>query len=120
MPIEIAYNDIIDAGSGENVVFGGNGDDEITAGDGASVILGDNGLAIFDAAGIRVSVETTDYAYGGDDIITIEDGDHVLMGGSFADKITAGGGNHVILGDNGIALYVAGLACLRQERLDRA
>ena len=31
------------------------------------------------------------------------------MGGSFADEITAGGGNHVILGDNGIALYQAGL-----------
>ncbi|MGB3415081.1 MAG: calcium-binding protein [Mesorhizobium sp.] len=104
----IAYDDVIDAGDGRNVVFGGNGDDEITAGDGDSVILGDNGLAIFDSLGRRVSVETTDVAYGGDDIITIATGDHVLMGGSFDDEITAGGGNDVILGDNGIALYEEG------------
>ena len=98
------------------MVFGGNGDDDITAGDGDSVILGDNGLAIFGATGLRVSVETTDVAYGGNDTITIASGNHVLMGGSFADKITAGGGNDVILGDNGIALYVDGkMTTVRSE-----
>lgn len=108
VPVLIGYKDTIKAGSGRNVVFGGNGDDDITAGDGDSVILGDNGLAIFDATGRRVSVETTDVAYGGNDTITIATGNHVLMGGSFDDKITAGGGNDVILGDNGTALYEEG------------
>src|SRR5690606_31596394 len=93
--LDMAYDDIIDAGDGRNVVIGGNGSDRLTAGDGDSVILGDNGIALFAADGARERVETTDVAYGGNDVIEVETGNHVLMGGSFDDEITAGGGNHV-------------------------
>ncbi|MCY0604013.1 hypothetical protein, partial [Klebsiella pneumoniae] len=41
--------DVVRAGDGDNIVFGGTGRDEITTGKGADLILGDFGEASFTA-----------------------------------------------------------------------
>ena len=45
-------NDMITAGDGANVVFGGSSDDTITTGSGPDVLVGDNGSASFQTSGV--------------------------------------------------------------------
>ncbi len=127
-------DDIITAGDGNNVIFGGSGADTITVGDGNNVILGDNGNATFavalasgsvaagdatysrtltqiettaqEAGGMQTSSQTTGgTVYGGDDSITAGNGNNVIVGGLGADTITAGNGNNIVLGDSGTANF---------------
>ena len=100
--------DLIDAGEGDNVVFGGVGADDITTGAGLDVILGDDGLATF-AQGKLVRVTTKNESVAGDDTIRAGDGDNVVLGGSGSDTITTGSGADLVFGDNGAVDFLNGV-----------
>jgi Ca2+-binding RTX toxin-like protein len=93
--------DVISTASGIDTIFGGSLDDQITDAGGANVILGDNGHALFDGSGVLMSVNTSDHDFGGADVIITGTSNDILIGGSFADRITSTGGNNLVLGDNG-------------------
>ncbi|AWF82128.1 hypothetical protein BTJ40_15525 [Microbulbifer sp. A4B17] len=95
------YNDVIDAGNGNNSVWGGAGEDTIIAGDGNDEIWGD--IAHADALtnwqgslGQDVPVEMH-----GADLIYSGAGDDLVIGGGGDDVIYAGAGDDRISGDDG-------------------
>ena len=53
----------ITAGDGDNVIFGGSGEDQITVGDGANVVMGKDGEATFTATLVSGSVAANDAVY---------------------------------------------------------
>ena len=73
------FDDVIDVGTGDDWVFGGDGVDNITAGAGADVIFGD----------------------GGDDDIFGNDGDDLLFGGDGLDTLEGGADNDTLFGGAG-------------------
>jgi hypothetical protein len=101
-------NDVIDAGNGDNLVFGGVVDDSIVTGSGADVVTGDNGTAVFDSTGAPLMVFTGDPLLGGNDFIFTGDGADVAMGGAFSDLVTSTGGNDILFGDGGLVAFSAG------------
>ncbi|BAU91131.1 GLUG domain-containing protein [Methylorubrum populi] len=100
--------DVIVAGEGDNVVFGGVGADDVTTGAGLDIILGDDGAATF-AQGKLVRVSTKNESVAGDDTIRAGDGDNVVLGGSGSDTITTGAGADLVFGDNGAVDFVDGI-----------
>lgn len=71
-------NDTIDGGDGDDRLFGGDGDDSLSGGDGNDTLWGDDG---------------NDTLLGGD-------GDDKLIGGAGDDLLIAGAGNDLLIGDN--------------------
>ena len=56
--------------------------------------------------GLELSgIESTEISTGGDDVIATGDGDKHIFGGFGMDTITAGAGDHVVMGDNGVVEY---------------
>ncbi|MBX9679611.1 MAG: calcium-binding protein [Gemmataceae bacterium] len=94
-------DDLITAGAGADVVFGGFGSDTLTLGLGDDIALGDNGELAF-VGGVPV-LKTADIATttGAADLIFGNDGDDAILGGVGADLIDGNAGNDLILGDNG-------------------
>ena len=76
----------IDAGEGDNVVFGGGGNDEIFAGSGSNLISGG----------------------AGDDTIVAGDGNNLLSGDDGNDFIGAGAGDDIVYGGNGNDQIIVG------------
>ena len=101
----IGGNDIINGGSGNNIVFGGTAADAITTLGGDDIALGDSGHATFDALGNLNFITTITPAIGGDDIINVGDGYNIVLAGAGADQVTSGIGGGVMLGDNGNATF---------------
>ena len=114
----IGGNDVIKAKDGNTTIIGGAGADQITLGSGTQVVLGDSGVATF-VGGKIASITSVATDIGGDDVIEAKDGDATILGGAGADQITVGTGNHVILGDNGQALFTNGVLD-RIESIDPA
>ncbi len=98
--------DVILAGDGTNWIFGGDADDSITAGNGFAVVFGDHGSADLTGAGV-LTVISSDFTSGGDDIIATGAGDDIVLGGSGSDTIDAGEGNNVVFGDHGEVIKTA-------------
>jgi len=72
------------------------------------VIFGDNGRVEYagPVGGLELSLmESTVPSQGGDDTIETGDGEKHIIGGFGADIITAGVGDHVVMGDNGRVNY---------------
>jgi Ca2+-binding RTX toxin-like protein len=103
----IGAADNITGSNGNNVIFGGAGADIINVNDLGDVILGDHGSAIFNAAGLLLSLTSSNPNDGDADLITTGIGSNVIIGGVGADQITAGIGNNIILGDSGRASFNA-------------
>ncbi|MCJ2028013.1 hypothetical protein MKK50_01110, partial [Methylobacterium sp. J-043] len=104
--------DAITSGAGADVVLGGLGADTIGAGrldTDADVVCGDDGHVTFDAQGRVKRAESLDPGFGDDDTIDVGGGDNLVIGGTGADVITALGGNDIVLGDQGYALFAAGV-----------
>ena len=99
-------DDLITLSAGNDIVIGGVGNDTITASDGNQTIIGDDGRLTY-TGGLLIAAQTSDPAYGGNDLITVGLGNDVILGGSGQDTIKAGAGNDVILGDNGQILYAS-------------
>ncbi|WP_308368568.1 MULTISPECIES: calcium-binding protein [unclassified Microbulbifer] len=94
----LEYDDIIDAGDGDNVVFGGAGNDTITAGDGDDKIWGDVGSAQFH--GSNLLPEDIPLDMHGDDVIYAGGGKNQIVGGGGHDVILGGGDVDWIWGDD--------------------
>ncbi|MDO8630793.1 MAG: calcium-binding protein, partial [Phycisphaerales bacterium] len=97
-------DDLIDAGNGNNIVFGGLGSDDITSFEGRDAIAADQAIMLLLESGIWVSVTTNDFARGGADIIRSGAGDDVVFGGYGRDHVIAGAHDDIVLGDNGLML----------------
>ncbi len=107
--------DSIDAGAGDNVIFGGAGGDSITTTVGADIIVGDGGEATF-VNGLLTSVQSDALELGGDDTIVAGEGDNIVIGGTANDSITTGDGDDILIGDNGLATFVDGsLATIQSD-----
>uniref|UniRef100_UPI001C52AC87 calcium-binding protein n=1 Tax=Alcaligenes xylosoxydans xylosoxydans TaxID=85698 RepID=UPI001C52AC87 len=90
--------------NGEGVMLGGMGADQLESGAGKNVMLGDNGRVVF--VNDRVSlIETTDIAFGGDDILLAGPGGNYLLGGLGADKFRGDFSKDVMVGDFA-AIYI--------------
>jgi mucin-19 len=101
-------NDRISAGAGNNTVIGGVGADTINALGGNDTVMGDNGRFDFSPLTSLVSsVATTELGLGAGDVIDAGDGENILLGGFGSDRIAAGIGYDVIIGDNGRIDYNA-------------
>jgi Ca2+-binding RTX toxin-like protein len=103
----IGANDTINAGAGNNTIFGGFGQDGITSLGGDDNAAGDNARAVFNASGTLTSFTTTSPTVGGNDTINVGDGTNILLGGLGNDTLTSGSGKDFILGDNGNILRTA-------------
>ncbi|MCV6613177.1 MAG: DUF4347 domain-containing protein [Amphritea sp.] len=97
-------------GDGENRIIAGVGSDRITTATGTDHILADNGNFVIDpATQTLLSANSADPALGGDDILNLGDaavGDvKVVIAGVGADDLTAGEGEHHVIGDHGKLIY---------------
>jgi hypothetical protein len=98
-------NDTITGGSGNDQIAGGIGSDLITTGNGSNDVLGDEGEYIYSTPGKVAAMLTESPTFGSADTIALGTGSNIAFGGAGADRITAGLGNQIILGDNGLAVF---------------
>lgn len=127
----LVYNDIIDAGEGNDFVLGEIGDDLINGGDGSDVLAGDrlnlseareafyqqqvqliDGTTVFKVdlhyADLDVSLHGDDRIMGGagHDKLYGNGGNDHLWGGADHDELTGGEGNDVLSGGSGSDVYL--------------
>lgn len=106
-----ADNDVIEAGDGFNIFYGGNGNDIIEGGKdmdfmyggaGDDTLLGRNGINVLFGEG------GSDTIYDGDDgsFLSGGDGDDYIYGGGGADVLDGGTGNDYLQGDHGGDTYI--------------
>ena len=119
-----AGDDIIIGGEDGEVVQGGSvvaaaatDGDTIQAGDGNNLVFGDNGQVTaatsdanrFNSWTITLGlVETIESLIGGSDSITTGIGNDIVLGGIDADTINAGEGHNIVIGDSGYIDWTAG------------
>ena len=106
---------------GNDIVLGGHDADLINAGEGNNIVLGDDGQidyvraerqstevgADLNPADIDLIQSTSTQAAGGADQITAGVGNDIVIGGRFGDTINAGAGSNVVLGDSGVIVAAA-------------
>ncbi len=96
-------SDDLTGGPGGDFIIGGNngaGDETIDAGDGNNVVFGDNGRILL-SGGLLGLVLSTDPDQGGSDDITAGTGNDAIIAGFGDDAVNAGDGDDVVLGDSG-------------------
>jgi Ca2+-binding RTX toxin-like protein/phage tail sheath gpL-like len=94
----------------------GTAGDTVNAGDGNNIVFGDNGQIIaamedapqFTSLPITLGlVETIEPLIGGSDDITTGIGNDIVLGGIDNDTIDASDGNNIVIGDSGLIDYTA-------------
>jgi Ca2+-binding RTX toxin-like protein len=108
-------NDTIGVGDGDNYVVGGVGADSLTAGTGNDVLVGDDGEINFSTDGVITDATVTHPGTGGADTVTAGSGNNVVLAGDGGDQVSALGGVDVVIGDNGRALWTAGVLTLLES-----
>ncbi|MCJ8057307.1 hypothetical protein GB928_028910 [Shinella curvata] len=93
-----SFADKIDAGDGNNSIFGGGGGDTITAGDGNDIIWSDG--VLLDGAGDRIADNTV-----GDDTVDAGDGNNLFQGSAGNDRLKGGNGIDTFNYQNGSLQY---------------
>jgi Ca2+-binding RTX toxin-like protein len=116
----IGGNDRVNAGTGNDLVFGGVSNDNLNAADGNNVLVGDNASATFDASGAIRTLSTTDSMAAGLDWITTGAGRDAILGGSLNDVLNAGNGVNLVLGDNGRVTFDGAGQWLTVNSIDTA
>ncbi|MEB3339666.1 hypothetical protein [Okeania sp.] len=117
---EFGGNDEIIASSGDDIAFGGAGDDTMHGAYAASIavreeasdediLLGDNGKIAF-VDGQVTRIETTEPASGGNDNIKGNEGEDAILGGAGNDSISGNQDRDIVLGDNGVVVRDDGSA----------
>ncbi|MCP4784386.1 MAG: calcium-binding protein, partial [Fuerstiella sp.] len=97
--------DTILSGFGQDLVIAGHDSDSITIAGGDNIVIGDNGEMIFDDTTILRELRNATPTDGGSDTISTGSGNDTLLSGNGADQITIAGGNNIVVGDNGQAIY---------------
>ena len=87
--------DTIDAGEGDNVVFGDYG-----------LILQAAGTLRLATTGEIIRVQSTTFDQGQGDIITAGSGNDIIIGGFGGDELTVAGGENILIGDSGYVDFV--------------
>jgi len=103
-------SDTLTAGEGNNVVVGGAAGDTIGAagiGAGDDVLLGDNATVTWDPATGFVMQFASLGTDGGNDTIIAGEGRNLALGGVGMDGVTAGAGDDVVVGDNGVVNFTS-------------
>ena len=97
-------NDVIDAGGGDDRVFGGGGNDTLNGGSGQDTIRGGTGDDVINGG------QGDDRLYGdeGNDTINGGDGQDRLFGGDGDDTLIGGAGNDRVFGEDGDDTLVGG------------
>jgi Hemolysin-type calcium-binding repeat (2 copies). len=95
---------VVAGGGGEDLSFGGKGNDLVDGGDGNDAVYGDQGNdTVSGGAG-----NDTGYGGSGNDIVSGGLGDDSLFGGQGNDIIDGGAGNDFISGDRGSDVLTGG------------
>ncbi|MDH4109610.1 MAG: hypothetical protein OEW35_14975, partial [Gammaproteobacteria bacterium] len=110
------YDDYLHGGADDDLVIGNAGPDSIIASTGNDIVIGDQGY-VRDALGNELTQRDlsalafigTIVGDGANDLIDGADGNNIILGGFGSDEITTLGGSDVIIGDNGLLDYRAGL-----------
>ena len=108
----IGGDDTFIMADGDNRIIAGVGGDDITTATGSDHILADNGRIVIDpTTQIVRSINSADPTLGGDDVLNLGDagaGDvKAVVAGIGADRLTAGNGEHHVMGDHGKLIYQA-------------
>ncbi len=114
-------NDVLYGGSGNDWAFGGRGDDFIDGGSGNDVLFGDEGadvviggtgndVLVGDGQQVALQDQGGDFLDGGDGEDTLEGngGDDVLIGGIGNDILRGGEGNDILIGGPGQDVIIGG------------
>ncbi len=106
----IAYDDLIDGGAGNDILFGELGSDFINGGIGNDVIEGDR-TVLFGVAALDEPLHGDDIVFGGagDDRIYGNGGNDDLHGGADDDQVFGQQGNDSLAGDDGNDILRGGL-----------
>ena len=102
----IGATDQISVPLGNDIVFGGAGNDAIDLGAGTNLVFGDSGYASWALSADGSTSEIAAAAsiapdVGGNDTITTGAGSNVIVGGAGSDQISLGSGTNIVLGDSG-------------------
>ncbi|MGE4044330.1 MAG: hypothetical protein AB7F35_05720 [Acetobacteraceae bacterium] len=116
LPVEIQSTDSLTGGAdqittagGADIVIGGANGDTINAGHGDNLVFGDNAWLTY-AGGVLSTARTIAPTSGGNDRITTGNGRDAIFGGFGDDTINAGPGDNAVVGDNGsLSVTAAGL-----------
>lgn len=95
---DLEYDDVIDAGNGDNSVYGGAGSDTITSGSGDDYIWGD--LSASDFYDGNILPEDLPLEMHGSDTISAGAGNDQVVGGGGSDVVYGGDGDDEIWGDD--------------------
>src|SRR5207253_10362503 len=106
--------------AGEDIVLGGRYGDTINAGAGNNVVFGDSGQLVADPSSSVYPwashpmpigmLETIEPGDGGIDTITTLGGEDTVLGGDAGDVIDSGAGDDVVIADHATIDYVNGIA----------
>jgi len=100
--VSVGSNDVITAGVGSNVIFGGPSADTITSVEGSDAILGDSGEITFQGNyRQRITLRSFEDScgIGGNDQIHSGSGDDIILGGAADDTVSGEAGQDTIFGD---------------------
>ncbi|MDB4770895.1 hypothetical protein OAG60_02345, partial [bacterium] len=102
--------DTIETGGGEDYVIAGDAGDEIDSAAGRDLVLGDHGTLVWDTSvdpPVLSEIRSTEPELGGDDVIEGGDDTDVILAGTGADVVDAGGDNSsdFAVGDHGYAFF---------------
>ncbi|PJE32298.1 RTX-I toxin determinant A from serotypes 1/9 [Pseudooceanicola marinus] len=99
--LDFGGDDVIDSGTGSDLVMGNLGDDDIYVDAGEDIVMGDDGTMTFiNRSDVRTLVLTNE-ELGGDDTISAGDmsGDNLIVGQAGADSIMGGNTDDMIIAD---------------------
>ena len=108
----VGGDDMVTLGNGHNRVITGVGNDTVTTANGIDHVISDNGQLDYDSGtGILRTATSVEDTLGGDDTVIMGNAavgeSKMVIAGIGADNITAGSGDHVVLGDHGTLTYQA-------------
>jgi hypothetical protein len=106
--LSLGGDDTVDAGDGDNAVFGGTGNDTLKSGSGDDTIFGDSGEILFSAGFMREVRSTDKSGSTGNDRIEAGAGADIVISGPGDDTIRGGDGNDILIGDEGRVILAAG------------
>jgi len=95
----LEYNDLIHGGEGDDEVLAGEGDDEVWGDEGSDVLFGDHGLLTF-RENFLLRGESHSPLIGGDDVIHGSEGGDYAAGQMGDDSVFGEAGDDVLYGDS--------------------